>query len=319
MRLHVLGSLLEQALENGGPAARLLLLGEVRQIPPGTEDPPFGIPEHPALAARQLVGIDDGDRFQRLALQLQLALAPRALRHLLRDHQLIGLVVELDGALQRSLKRGSGLLLFARLDGQGSRLLDPRLDGCIALIRLLESFEGRLDQLLRRLLAEELLLADLRLVDGTESHVVDRIVGSQLDGGERRAERLVRVGNDQLELRPAPVDARVVGGQLDGEPDDLGGSLEIAPENQLELVEQGIHPLRIEPLSLPVEEDGVLELTGLAGEVRDLLVDRSAVRLELEGRSQLDGRLLELVRLAVRLRPGHVFLEALLLGGAGED
>ena len=90
------------------------------------------------------------------------------------------------------------------------------------------------------------------------------------------------------------------------------------PENQLELAEQRLDPLRIEPLSLPIEEDGVLELAGLAGEVRDLLVHQGALWLELEGRAQLDGRLLELLLLAVGLGPGHVLLEALLLGGTSD-
>jgi hypothetical protein len=254
VRLRVRGSLLAQAIELEGARPRALFLGEVREIAPGPAAPGIGIPQSPPLALRELAQVESGDGFERLSLQRELARATRLERHLLRDHQLMRLVVELDGKVERGLERGARFLLVPWPGCEGARLLDPRRERRFALIGALERLDGRPEELLRLLLALELLLAQLRLVDGAQREMVARVVGSQLDRGQHGSESLLGVGNGQLELRSLAVDPGIVGGQLQGSLDDLVGALEIGAENQLELAEQRVDPLRVEPLGLPIED-----------------------------------------------------------------
>ena len=58
VRPRVLGSFLEEALENGGARAWILLFGEVRQIDPSSEDSGLGIPQRQLLSVRDLLGME---------------------------------------------------------------------------------------------------------------------------------------------------------------------------------------------------------------------------------------------------------------------
>ena len=255
------------------------LLGDPRQLRPGRHVAGIRVESCGERLLRQL-GIDAprirGGRARRTGDLLRVA--PRA-----RERE-------------RRAKRGSGLLPVAGPDREHARALDTRLDDAPSeLVRLLERVDGGAEQVVGRVgSGPHLVFENLRLVDLAELDSRLDSVRRELDGGERRPQRCLRVPAHQREFRAPNVDAGILWIPFERPREKLLDPLRVLPVEQLRLGQQGVVPARVEPRGLPEEVERIGGSLQAQQQLRHPEVEVGVEGLLPERPAQFDRRLLDL-------------------------